>query len=119
MLIPLTSVKQSHRQPKKYPEQVNIITPLDICFLINKFDIFINKNTNIKPAKYIIFKHKKIVEVVEKRVFKVITIVNISTNIQIFNSRFVDKIKNGNINKAYKKSWLVIQAYNNKKKYLI
>lgn len=116
MLILLTSVKQSRKQPRKYPKQVNIITPLDICFLINKFDIFINKNTNIKPAKYIVFKHKKIVEIVEKSVFKVITIINILINVQIFNSCFVDKIKNRNINKAYKKNWLVIQAYNNQKK---
>lgn len=44
---------------------------------------------------------------------------DILSNIQTFNSRFVNKIKNPNTNKAYKNNWLIIQAYNNKKKDLI
>lgn len=39
-------VKQTCRQPKKYPKQANIAAPSDICFLINEFNIFINKNSD-------------------------------------------------------------------------
>ena len=38
---------------------------------------------------------------------------------KVFNSRFVDEIKNLGTNKAFKKSRLVIQAYNNPEKDLI
>ncbi|PMD49715.1 uncharacterized protein K444DRAFT_548428, partial [Hyaloscypha bicolor E] len=39
--------------------------------------------------------------------------------IYIFNSRFINKIKNKGIEREFKKSRLVIQAYNNSKKYII
>ena len=38
---------------------------------------------------------------------------NIPQGVYIFNSRFINKIKHPNTNKAFKKSRLVIQAYNN------
>jgi hypothetical protein len=38
---------------------------------------------------------------------------NIPQGVYIFNSRFINKIKHLNTNKAFKKSRLVIQAYNN------
>ncbi len=37
----------------------------------------------------------------------------------IFNSRFVDKIKYPSTDKAFKKSRLIVQAYNNQKKGLV
>lgn len=46
----LVSVKQNREQLKKYLEQANIIALSDTYFLIDEFDTFINKNTNIKPA---------------------------------------------------------------------
>jgi hypothetical protein len=37
---------------------------------------------------------------------------DVPQGVYIFNSRFVDKIKHPGTNKAFKKSRLVIQAYN-------
>jgi hypothetical protein len=39
--------------------------------------------------------------------------------VRIFNSRFVDEIKNKGTEKEYKKSRLVVQAYNNSEKYMV
>jgi len=39
--------------------------------------------------------------------------------VRLFNSRFVDKIKNKETNKAFEKSRLIVQAYNNFKKELV
>lgn len=75
--------------------------------------MFIKKYANSKSAQYITSKRKKIIRLPKKNIFKVFIIANISTNIQIFNSRFFDKIKNVDINKTYKKSRLVIKVYNN------
>lgn len=56
LLIPLVSlilVKRGCGQAKKYLNQANIGALLDICFLMNKFNIFINQNNNKKLAQYI------------------------------------------------------------------
>jgi hypothetical protein len=39
--------------------------------------------------------------------------------IRIFNARFVDKVKNPGTERAFEKSRLVMQAYNNKEKQLV
>lgn len=58
--------------------------------------------------KYILFRQKEIARLLEKTVFKVVIIRNILSNIHIFNSYFVDKIRNLSTNKAYEKSHLVL-----------
>ena len=99
-------------------EQANIAAPLNIYFLIDKFDIFI-KNANMLLAQYIISKQKKITRLFEKNIFKVLTGKDISSNTRIFNSRFVYEIKYASINKTYEKNQLIVQAYNNQEKNLI
>lgn len=42
-----------------------------------------------------------------------VSILELLKNIRIFNSRFVDKIKNIEIAKVFEKSRLAIQIYNN------
>ena len=44
----------------------------------------------------------------KKSVFKVVISKDVPSNAWIFNSYFVDKVKNADINKVYKKSRLVI-----------
>lgn len=79
-----------------------------MCFLINIFDVFINKN--IKIAK--LFK-KNISNIVITKKFatfdKTIIFEEILSNIQVFNTNFVDE-KNQNNHKTYEKRYL--QAYN-------
>lgn len=56
------------------------------------------------PAQYITFRQKEIIGLLKKGVFKVITSKNVPSNAQIFNSCFVDRVKNAGTDKAYKKS---------------
>lgn len=74
---------------------------------MDKFDVFI-KNINISSAQYTASRQKEITGLLEKSVFKVIISVDILNNTQIFNSRFVDKVKYADTDKVYEKSWLVV-----------
>lgn len=78
--------------------------------------MFINKNTHVQPIQYTAFRKKEIAEQIEKNVIKIVIIKNISSNVQIFNSRFVDEVKNISTNKAYEKSLLILLAYKIKRK---
>ena len=49
----------------------------------------------------------------KKGVFKLVNPKNILQGNRVFNFRFINKIKNSSTDKAFKKSRLVIQAYNN------
>ena len=49
----------------------------------------------------------------KKGVFTVVTERDVPQGVRIFNLRFINKIKHPSTNKAFKKSRLVIQAYNN------
>jgi hypothetical protein len=51
--------------------------------------------------------------------FDIVKLNNIPKAVRLFNSRFVDEIKNPSIDKAFEKSRLVVQAYNNKEKKLV
>ena len=56
------------------------------------------------PAQYTASREKEIAELFEKGVFKVVTSADIPSNTQIFNFRFVNKIKHIGTDKAYEKS---------------
>ena len=58
-------------------------------------------------------KYKEINRLFKKGVFVDIMERNILQSVCIFNLYFINKIKYLNTNKAFKKSRLVIQAYNN------
>jgi hypothetical protein len=62
---------------------------------------------------------KKINRLLEKGVFIAITEKDVPQGVHIFNSRFVNKIKHPGTNKAFEKSRLVIQAYNDQGKNLV
>lgn len=75
--------------------------------------------TSYKPPQYTTSKQKKITSLLEKEVFEIINDQNVPSDVCIFKSRFVDKIKNPRIDKAFEKSCLVVQAYNDLKKSLV
>ena len=58
-------------------------------------------------------RRKKINGLLEKGAFKVVSISDVPSGMRIFNSCFVDEIKNEGTATAFKKSRLVVQAYNN------
>ena len=64
-------------------------------------------------------RQKEISGLLEKGVFKPISYDEVPPNTRIFNSRFVDEIKNQGTDKAYEKSRLVVQAYNDSNKTLV
>lgn len=97
-----------------YLEQVRI--------LANKLEIFTNKYADTQLST---FRQNEIEKLLEKNDFKVVTpdklvmLEKVLSNIQVFNSYFVNKIKNLYTDKVYKKSCPVIYTYNNGKKNLV
>ena len=89
----------------------NISIFLQIDFTINFFSFSIFNLTSFMKSR-----QKKLNELLEKNVFKIVFIQFISKDIRIFNSRFVDKIKHIKIANVYEKSRLIIQIYNDRKK---
>ena len=55
----------------------------------------------------------------EKGVFQVIKLTNVPMGVRLFNLQFVDEVKNAGTNKAFEKSRLVVQAYNDQEKQLV
>lgn len=86
------------------------------------FDDHFNSSTNnsnhflienlFQLFQFIVSKQKKINELLKKKIFNLINKNNVSSNIRIFNARFVNEIKNENTKKTYEKSRLIIQTYN-------
>ena len=58
-------------------------------------------------------RQKKINELLDNGVFKVVPISKVSQGTKIFNSRFMDQIKNAGTAIVFKKSKLIVQTYNN------
>lgn len=64
-------------------------------------------------------RQKELAGLLEKGVFEIIKLADVPQGIRIFNSRFVDEIKNKGTDKAFEKSRLVVQAYNDLEKELV
>ena len=77
------------------------------CFLIeNSFHSF----------QFIDSKQKKISDLLKKKIFEFVNKRDVSSDIRVFNARFINEIKNENTKKTYEKSRLIIQTYNDSKK---
>jgi hypothetical protein len=74
---------------------------------------------HIALFQFAAFRQKKIIDLIEKNVFQSINKNDVSLNVRIFNSRFVDKIKHFDTDKAYEKSQLVVQTFNDQNKNLM
>jgi hypothetical protein len=70
-------------------------------------------------SSFTAFKQKEIVDLLEKEIFLSVNKKNVSADVRIFNSRFVDEIKNLDIEKAFEKFRLMIQTFNDQNKILI
>jgi hypothetical protein len=92
----IESIKRGRDRPRKYLASI-----ANIIF-----------NTISVDSSFIAFRQKEIVDLLEKRIFLSINKRNVSSNIRIFNSRFVDEVKNSNTEKAFEKFRLVIQTFN-------
>lgn len=74
---------------------------------MDEYDAFIIKMADIEPAHYIASKRKKIARLLKKCVFKVVIANYISKKARIFNSHFLEKIKNSSIDMVYEKNQLL------------
>ena len=64
------------------------------------------------PIPFVKSRKKKINDLFEKNCFEIVSISDVFHEIKIFNSRFVDEIKNINTVDAYEKFRLIMQTYN-------
>jgi hypothetical protein len=64
-------------------------------------------------------RQKEIVELLEKEIFISVNKRNVSTDVRIFSSRFVNEIKHSGTEKAFEKFRLVIQAFNDQNKIFV
>jgi hypothetical protein len=64
-------------------------------------------------------RQKEIDGLLEKGVFATVPLSTVPNGIRIFNSRFVDEVKNAGTSTAFEKSRLVVQAYNDTEKELV
>lgn len=79
---------------------------------VANLSVFPNNDDISKPL-FTKSQRKEINGLLEKRAFEVVTISDVTSGIRIFNSRFVDKIKNERTVTAFEILKLVVQAYNN------
>ncbi len=80
-----------------------------------KFDSIIH----IVFSQFAESRQKEINDLIEKDVFQSINKNDVSFDVRIFNSRFVNEIKHLDIDKAFEKSRLVMQTFNDQNKNLI
>ena len=79
--------------------------------------IFIQEETS--PTQFHTSRQKELTGLLEKGVFKIVKLADVPEGMRLFNSRFVDEIKNPGTEKAFEKSRLVVQAYNDEGKKLV
>ena len=114
---PLRRQPQRQRQlPERYRQNV-----VDLAVFLEDTDITGNPSTVFAygAPTFSESRNKEINGLLEKGVFKIINRSEIPHGTRIFNSRFVDEIKNSGTNKAFEKSRLVVQAYNDHGKDLV
>jgi hypothetical protein len=79
--------------------------------------VFLQEDSNHKQFET--SRQKEITGLIEKGVFKITNPQDVPAGVRIFNSRFVDEIKNPGTDKAFEKSRLVVQAYNDLEKGIV
>ena len=112
---PQESLQEQLQEPlRERPQRVH---RLPTRFQQNVADISVYLTDNLTP--FTESRRKEINGLLERGVFMIVNETDIPQGTRIFNSRFVDEIKNSGINDAYEKSRLVVQAYDDQNKSLI
>lgn len=90
--------------------------PKQVKTFLVKINTFIDIYTDVQFSA---FGQKEIKSLLGKDFFKIFTLEDVTSTIQIYNSCFVEEIKDLSIDKAYEKKCLVIYAYNDKEKIFV
>jgi hypothetical protein len=101
----IESIKRDRGRSRKYFASI-----VNVIFNIISID---------SSSSFIGFRQKEIADLLEKGVFLSVNKGDVSSNIRIFNSRFVDEVKNPDTEKAFEKFRLVVQAFNDQNKILV
>ncbi len=99
-------------------------TTVDLAFDFTSISLFVvafkfDSIVHIAFSQFAAFRQKKINDLIEKNVFQSIDKNDVSLDVRIFKSRFVDEIKHLDIDKAFEKSRFVIQTFNDQNKNLV
>ena len=97
--------KRGRGRPRKYP----ILTAVaDVTVYLQD-----------QLPQFVASRQKEITGLLDKGVFEIVQYDDIPKGARLFNSRFVDEIKNQGTDRAFEKSRLVVQAYNDQEKELV
>jgi len=97
--------KRGRGRPRKYPE---LTAMADITIYLQD-----------DATQFSASRQKELAGLLEKGVFEITKLADVPQGVRLFNSRFVDEIKNPGTDKAFEKSRLVVQAYNDQEKELV
>lgn len=102
----------------------NIADIADITIYLQDDDTVNTADTTIylkndNNTQFSALRQKEVTGLLKKGVFEIIKLYDILKGVRLFNSWFIDEIKNKGTDKAFEKSWLIIQAYNDLEKELI
>jgi hypothetical protein len=117
---PDRSVEEPQNKPIEPRRNVERTRRLLARFQQNVADIsiYLQDETCALPL-YTDSRQKELNGLLEKGVFEVVNMADIPQGVRIFNSRFVDEVKNAGTDKAFEKSRLVVQAYHDHDKDLV
>jgi hypothetical protein len=91
------------------------LTAISLFAVAFKLDSIVH----IALSQFAAFRQKKINDLIKKDVFQSINKNDVSFDVRIFNSRFVNEIKHFDIDKAFEKSRFVMQTFNDQNKNLM
>ena len=100
---------RSRKLPLRYRDSE---ADISIFFQDHQNDLLMQHMQAPIPAPFVESRKKKINDLFEKSCFEIVSISDVPHGTRIFNSRFVDEIKNIGTVDAYEKSRLVMQTYN-------
>jgi hypothetical protein len=107
-IVFIDSIKRERDRSRKYSS------------LTTYFSFVLNTTDAISfVSSFIVSRQKKIAELLEKDVFISVNKRDVSTDVRIFSSRFVNEIKHSEIEKAFENFRLVIQTFNDQNKTLV
>ena len=96
-----SSVKRNRKKSKKYSINVNFSS--DFCFFMNEFFFvdeideiecfFVDQFESETSSQFVASKQKKILELIEKKIFQLADFSEIPMSTRIFNFRFINEIK--------------------------
>lgn len=109
---PAQSIKRERGRSRKLS-----LSSFELSIMFQNFSS--NISFSIVFFNYVKSRKKKINDLLKKDCFEFVEKSKVPKDIKIFNSRFVDEIKNMKTIETYEKSKLVVQAYNDQGKKMI